>query len=261
MRPFSRRVNEAGRSGRPGFLSDRRGVAAVEFALILPVMMLLYLGSVTLTKGMMASRKVTLVARALSDLAAQQSTCVTNGALKQCLTPTELSSILDAGAIVMSPFTTTTGNFRLTLSQVDIVQVGTSFYAYTNWSTVRGTSAIYRPCSGDGALVTAYKATNKSLLAQTVKASVSGYQGKFPADYTDATTATVGSIIVSDVFYDYQPVISFSLFNYSQSTNSTISFSDIATYRTRASGASISLVNASGTQLPTGVASNVTVCP
>ena len=48
-------------------LRDDRGVAAVEFAIILPVMLGLYLSTVVTTKAYMATRKVALVARALAD--------------------------------------------------------------------------------------------------------------------------------------------------------------------------------------------------
>ena len=45
------------------FLRDKRAVAAVEFALILPFMLLLYLGTAELTYGLMANRKMTMSAR------------------------------------------------------------------------------------------------------------------------------------------------------------------------------------------------------
>ena len=51
------------------FAGDRRGVSAVEFALLLPMMMTLYLGSVEASQGIAANRKVTLATHALADLA------------------------------------------------------------------------------------------------------------------------------------------------------------------------------------------------
>ena len=53
------------------FRRDERGVAAVEFALILPVLVLLYVGVVDITYAVTANRKVTQVTSAVADLTAQ----------------------------------------------------------------------------------------------------------------------------------------------------------------------------------------------
>ena len=50
---------------------DRRAVAAIEFALILPVMVLLFLGAVEIGKALFVDRKVVTVASAGGDLVAQ----------------------------------------------------------------------------------------------------------------------------------------------------------------------------------------------
>lgn len=50
------------------FLRDRRGVAATEFALIIPVMLVLYIGTVEVTEAVYTDRRVTLVARVAGDL-------------------------------------------------------------------------------------------------------------------------------------------------------------------------------------------------
>ena len=51
------------------FAAERRGLAAVEFAMLLPMMMTLFLGSVEVTTGVAIQRKVTLTAHALADRA------------------------------------------------------------------------------------------------------------------------------------------------------------------------------------------------
>ncbi len=50
------------------FRSDARGVAAVEFALVLPVLIVIYFGTIELTRILDANRKLTLFARTLGDL-------------------------------------------------------------------------------------------------------------------------------------------------------------------------------------------------
>ena len=52
-------------------LSDRSGLAAVEFAMIFPIMVVLYFGVVEFSSAIAVDRKATQVARTLSDLTSQ----------------------------------------------------------------------------------------------------------------------------------------------------------------------------------------------
>ena len=54
-------------------IADRRGLAAIEFAMIVPIMLVMFFGTVELSSGVAVDRKVTLVARTLSDLTSQSS--------------------------------------------------------------------------------------------------------------------------------------------------------------------------------------------
>lgn len=58
------------------YLNAKSGVAAIEFAFILPVMLLLYFGLMDLTSLVVNNRKVTTVASAVADLTAQSRTSV-----------------------------------------------------------------------------------------------------------------------------------------------------------------------------------------
>lgn len=51
-----------------GFGADQRGIATIEFAMILPLLVLLYFGTAELTRVVDASRRVSLFARTLADL-------------------------------------------------------------------------------------------------------------------------------------------------------------------------------------------------
>lgn len=75
---------------------DQRGVAAVEFALALPVMVTLFFGMVEITRYVLIHQKTEKTAYSLSDLVAQ-STSLTNA---------QLTSMFAATSEVMNPFAT-----------------------------------------------------------------------------------------------------------------------------------------------------------
>jgi len=76
------------------FKRDRRGVSAVEFAFVAPLMIGLYLSCAEISSGLDASRKVTLTASTLVELAGQFTTISTS----------DLTNILNASTATMSPF-------------------------------------------------------------------------------------------------------------------------------------------------------------
>ena len=76
------------------FSRDERGVSAVEFALLLPVMITIYLGGVEVSQGISIDRKVTLTARTVADLVSQVSSIDAPG----------VSNVLQASTAVMSPY-------------------------------------------------------------------------------------------------------------------------------------------------------------
>ncbi len=55
------------------FGNDRRGMAATEFALLLPLLLVLFFGVVEGSDALTKSRRVTLAANTLADLAAQET--------------------------------------------------------------------------------------------------------------------------------------------------------------------------------------------
>lgn len=57
--------------GLESVATDRRGASAVEFSLLLPVLVTLYLGGIGLSQVISIDRKVTALARALGDLVAK----------------------------------------------------------------------------------------------------------------------------------------------------------------------------------------------
>lgn len=98
---------------------DERGVSAVEFAMLLPLMLALYLGAVEVSQGIGADRKVTLTARTIADLVSQASN----------MTNTEMTNSLNAAKAVMAPMSET--NLKVVVSSIKINNQG---QATISWS-------------------------------------------------------------------------------------------------------------------------------
>ncbi|HQT55205.1 TadE/TadG family type IV pilus assembly protein [Phenylobacterium sp.] len=90
-------------------IKDRRGAAAVEFAFVAPVMILMYYGLAELTQGMMADRRASHVASAIGDLVAQDTMINTS----------EMNDIFNVGKAIISPFPTTGLSMRVTSIRKD----------------------------------------------------------------------------------------------------------------------------------------------
>lgn len=75
-------------------LADKRGVAAIEFSFIMPVLLLLYFGLVDLTAMISMNRKVTYAASVVADLVTQNDSTVT---------ATDITDYWNAAEMVMKP--------------------------------------------------------------------------------------------------------------------------------------------------------------
>ena len=89
--------------GALAVLSDRRGVAALEFAMIAPVMIVMFFGIAELGQGLIAERRVSHATAALGDLAAQGQT----------IQQSDADDMFAASADIMAPLTTTPLKMRV----------------------------------------------------------------------------------------------------------------------------------------------------
>jgi Flp pilus assembly protein TadG len=76
------------------FSRDKRGISAVEFAIILPFMAMLYLGGTAITQAIIVKRKVVLVTHTVGDLVARDNE----------ITNAEVTAIFDAAKAVFAPY-------------------------------------------------------------------------------------------------------------------------------------------------------------
>jgi Flp pilus assembly protein TadG len=107
------RISGIVRRGRrlvAGFARDKRGVAAVEFVFIVPLMLALTFGTIEVSSAVAIDRKVTLVARTLSDLVSQGSQ----------VTQTDLKNFFGLGSAIMTPYPVTAATLTQKISAVNI---------------------------------------------------------------------------------------------------------------------------------------------
>jgi Flp pilus assembly protein TadG len=108
------------------FADEHRGVAAVEFALLVPVLTTLYLGSVEVTTAVAIERKVSLTAHALADLASQYTS----------ISSSDMSNILNASTDIIAPYAA--ANLQVVVSELYINAQGQASVVWSD--TLNGTA-------------------------------------------------------------------------------------------------------------------------
>lgn len=122
---------------------DKRGVSAVEFAMLLPLMVTLYVGVVEVSEGVAIDRKTTLVARSVGDLVAQ-ATNITNN---------DVSNIFAAAKAVVAPYSDANLKVRISSVKIDAQNV-----AKIEWSDTKDPKKY--PAHAVGSTVTLPSALN-----------------------------------------------------------------------------------------------------
>ncbi|HEX9209881.1 MAG TPA: TadE/TadG family type IV pilus assembly protein [Bradyrhizobium sp.] len=104
------KILRAIRTSASEFLADSRALAATEFAVIVPLMLVMFFGTVELSSAVAIDRKVTLIARTLSDLTSQSS---------GTLTDTNLQNTFTASMSIISPYDDTLVNGTIVQIYID----------------------------------------------------------------------------------------------------------------------------------------------
>lgn len=144
----------------------QKGIAAVEFALVLPVFMALLIGGTETTFLLMQSERVDRIAYSVTDIITQSET----------LTKTDLDTTFLAAAQLMQPF-----DFN-----ANGVVIVSSVYKPSG-----GTATIKWQYAGGGALA---------------RASKIGYVGQTPSLPDNMSLNDNDNVIVSEVYYAYKPL-------------------------------------------------------
>ncbi len=163
------------------FTRDRRGVSAVEFAIIAPVMIGLYLGCVEISDGVAADRKVSLVVDALANLSSSSPGTTISTA--------NMSDILNAASSIIAPYSA--ANLKATVSCLKIDINGAVTVAWSA-ATANGTARA----AGSAVTIPAALIPPATSLPASLLFSEASYA------YTPAVGYTIsGTLTLSDKMY------------------------------------------------------------
>jgi len=156
---------------------DKSGVAAIEFALMLPMLITLLIGCLEVTFKIWSTQKAEKLSVTLSDVIAQS----------QSVTNSDLTKLTDAIDRIMDPFPFGPGEGKVIISSVYVDQDEVT--AKVNWQ------CKYPPSGGFSAIS---------------KFGVEGADATLPAGFT---LAPRDNIIVAEVYYKYHPIAPGLLFD------------------------------------------------
>jgi Flp pilus assembly protein TadG len=161
------------------FLKDERGVTAIEFALVLPVVLLILLGCFEVPRFVLICQRIARTSSGVADLVAQAD---------EPITANQMNDIFTAAKIMMQPY--------------DIVANGRIYV-----------SSINNP-SGNGVTLT-WQKNNGGTVATASKLGLAGSNPstKIPATLVPGSNEEV---LASEVYFNYTPVFSNLIYSGSQ---------------------------------------------
>jgi Flp pilus assembly protein TadG len=165
-------------------LKDRRGIAATEFAVLVPVMLAMFFGTVEFSSAIAIKRKVTTMARTAADLTSQASV----------VNDTDLANFFAASLGILTPYDSTPTNTTVSELYVDPV----SGDVRVEWSKGAAPRAVKSKVVIPTGLISRDPTTNAILANQYLIFSEVNYLYKPVVDYAMRSLVTIP---MSDVAY------------------------------------------------------------
>jgi Flp pilus assembly protein TadG len=167
------------------FSTDADAVAATEFAIVVPFMLLLYIGGIELADGMAINVKVSATAHAVTDMVTQNTS----------LSTAQMQNILTGATAIIAPYAVTNSGGNSLLS---VTVSGISSDANGNL-TLRWSQSYNGTSFGPG---------RTNLANLSVPASLNGTVGNpnNPNNQNDQV-----SFIVGEVSYSYTPGLGYTI--------------------------------------------------
>ena len=173
----------------------REGTALTEFAIVLPVLLMLFLSGFAVSDMILCYRKVTITTRTLADLISR------NVSPSGTVASSTLTTYLNSSGLVLTPFATSKATLQITE-----LRVCDATHAYVVWSQAQTGSTSVTPSYTAGTVVSI---TSNLITSPMVPTSADG------SDVCNNTTAgtnkTVvgtagGYLFLAQVSYAYKPI-------------------------------------------------------
>lgn len=157
--------------------TDARGVAATEFAIIVPFMLVLYVGGVELGNGLAMKVKVSATAHSVGDMVSQNTQ----------VSPARMQAILGAAKAIMAPYPVTDSNgtslITITVSEVSTDGNGNATVQWSQSTSPTGARPLNQPMT------------------------LSSFTAPDPKNPNNANI----SLILSEVTYNYAPNLGYTI--------------------------------------------------
>ena len=190
---------------------DPRGVAAVEFALLLPMMSVMFIGAVELSQVITVNRRVDQASSATADLVARAETQISQS---------DITDIMKAGSYVLLPYSQ--NPLKIVVRNITTSPSDAS-NAKQSWS-----------CSFNGTGSTLTCACSST--AYTLPAGLVG---------------TNDSVVISETTYDYKPLVFDYFMNKGGGASSTGTYTLSETTYLKPRGQAAMLLQSDNTPCPT----------
>jgi Flp pilus assembly protein TadG len=151
--------------------ANQDGLAAVEFAMLLPLMITLFFGVVETSLALLCRADVSIMASTAADLISQSDT----------IAASDISNVYSAAGTILYPYY----DPSLSGSAKPVIRITSVIYDTTTQSTTVGKVAWTCTQSGSGTLTPATRAVND------------------PMTLPQALLSANGSVIVSEIAYSY----------------------------------------------------------
>jgi len=173
-------------------LRCRRGLAALEFALVIPILLLCLAGVTDLSLAIITERRLAIAAE---DVAIIASTMAVQSATLGQLSGEQAWQATTAPFALFPQWLTQQGGFSITLSGVGFTASGTSYSATTSWSVANPLGQTrFRPCGTLGPT-----ANGSTVTLSTLPASSFGPTSLLVADISTVFTPVFTWIFLGDV--------------------------------------------------------------